>query len=112
MKLEEQYTKHIESLVFLIRSGYTLQSAAEELGINKTSGISYFSKRYFEETGKKLIDLKPKKDNMSASEKLSNQILILYKDGLNEAEIAKKLKRSKNIITKYLKIMNYGRHFK
>lgn len=90
--LEQQYSKNIDTLIELIKSGYTLQKAAIQLGINKSTGITYFSKRYYDETGIKLTSYKVRKPKKlskkeSKAEKLSNKIKELYDNGKSIEDI-------------------------
>ena len=72
------------------------------MGINASTGITYFSKRYYEETGIKLITYKIKKSSFSNAEKLMNKIIELHNNGLSVEDISREVSRSKNIVQKYL----------
>ncbi len=102
--LDQQYDAFINPLIDLLKSGYSLKRAAQYFGINDTTGITYFSKRYYEETGIKLITYKIKKSSFSNAEKLMNKIKELYNQGLTVEEISEEVNRSINIVNKYIKL--------
>lgn len=90
--LEQQYSKNIDNLIELLKSGYTLQKAAIQLGINKSTGITYFSKRYYDETGIKLTSYKVRNnkewlEKKAKAEMLSNKIKELYDNGQSIEDI-------------------------
>lgn len=103
--LDQQYDAFINPLIDLLKSGYNLKRAAQYFGINDTTGITYFSKRYYEETGIKLIAYKIKKSSFSNAEKLMNKIKELYNQGLTVEEISEEVNRSINIVNKYIKLL-------
>ena len=72
------------------------------MGINATTGITYFSKRYYEETGIKLTSYKIKKTSISSAEQLMQKIIELHNNGLSVEDISREVSRSKNIVQKYL----------
>lgn len=61
--LDKQYNMYINDVVVWLKAGQSLKEIANRYGINKTTGISYFSKRYYEENGIKLISLKNGKNS-------------------------------------------------
>lgn len=61
--LDKQYNMYINDVVVWLKAGQSLKDIASRYGINNTTGISYFSKRYYEESGIKLISLKNGKNS-------------------------------------------------
>lgn len=100
--LDHQYNTFINPLINLLKSGYTLNKAAKYLGINVSTGITYFSKRYYKETGIYLTSYKIKKTSISSAEQLMQKIIELHNNGLSVEDISREVSRSKNIVQKYL----------
>lgn len=53
--LSGKYEKHINTIIEKLKAGKTMKDIAEELGINKCTGMKYMSDRYYKETGIHLI---------------------------------------------------------
>lgn len=96
--LESQYNRLIDKLIDLIKRGMNTTEAAKELGINASTGLSYFSKRHFKETGKKLLEYKPKKTKRTIKE----QAQLLYEKGLSVKDISEILDKSEMTIEQFL----------
>ena len=97
--LESKYKRLIDPLIDLIKQGMNTTDAAKELGINASTGLNYFSKRHFKETGKKLLEYKPKKTKRTIKE----QAQLLYEKGLSVKDISEILDKSEMTIESLLK---------